>query len=51
MSETRLHIATPTILCKNVDAGCEVFLKLENLQPPGTFKIRGIGNLCVKVTS
>ncbi|KAL9582891.1 MAG: hypothetical protein Q9212_003036 [Teloschistes hypoglaucus] len=26
-------------------AGCRIFLKLENLQPSGSFKIRGIGNL------
>ncbi|MCJ1317463.1 catabolic L-serine/threonine dehydratase [Xylographa vitiligo] len=26
-------------------AGCRVFLKLENLQPSGSFKSRGIGNL------
>ncbi|KAF9632364.1 hypothetical protein BFW01_g3226 [Lasiodiplodia theobromae] len=26
-------------------AGCRVFLKLENLQPSGSFKSRGVGNL------
>ncbi|MCJ1281970.1 catabolic L-serine/threonine dehydratase [Xylographa opegraphella] len=26
-------------------AGCRIFLKLENLQPSGSFKSRGIGNL------
>lgn len=26
-------------------AGCQVYLKLENLQPSGSFKSRGIGNL------
>ncbi|WVQ84465.1 hypothetical protein IAT38_006617 [Cryptococcus sp. DSM 104549] len=29
-------------------AGCNVYLKLENLQPSGSFKSRGIGNLVVK---
>ncbi|WPH04787.1 Hypothetical protein R9X50_00768300 [Acrodontium crateriforme] len=27
-------------------AGCRIFLKLENLQPSGSFKSRGIGNFC-----
>ncbi|TID27247.1 tryptophan synthase beta subunit-like PLP-dependent enzyme [Venturia nashicola] len=27
-------------------AGCRIFLKLENLQPSGSFKSRGIGNYC-----
>ncbi|RFU34626.1 hypothetical protein B7463_g1701, partial [Scytalidium lignicola] len=27
------------------EAGCNVYLKLENLQPSGSFKSRGIGNL------
>lgn len=29
-------------------AGCRVFLKLENLQPAGSFKSRGIGNLILQ---
>lgn len=29
-------------------AGCRIFLKLENLQPSGSFKSRGIGNLILK---
>ncbi|EXJ77016.1 hypothetical protein A1O3_10173 [Capronia epimyces CBS 606.96] len=29
-------------------AGCRIFLKLENLQPSGSFKSRGIGNLVLK---
>ncbi|XP_062570218.1 serine dehydratase-like isoform X1 [Saccostrea cucullata] len=45
-----LHVVTPTIhstpLSKCV--GFPVYLKLENLQVPGSFKIRGIGNLCQK---
>ena len=45
-----LHINTPLIesspLCKK--AGLKVLLKLENTQPTGSFKIRGIGHLCQK---
>lgn len=29
-------------------AGCRIFLKLENLQPSGSFKSRGIGNLLLQ---
>ncbi|KAM0714116.1 hypothetical protein Q7P37_011080 [Cladosporium fusiforme] len=37
---------TPTIESVNLSkaAGCRVFLKLENLQPSGSFKSRGVGN-------
>lgn len=28
-------------------AGCRIFLKLDHLQPSGSFKSRGIGNLCL----
>ncbi|KAL8642573.1 MAG: hypothetical protein Q9228_000760 [Teloschistes exilis] len=40
-------IKTPLIESANLSqaAGCRIFLKLENLQPSGSFKIRGIGNL------
>ncbi|KAL8695424.1 MAG: hypothetical protein Q9218_000002 [Villophora microphyllina] len=40
-------IETPLIESSNLSkaAGCRIFLKLENLQPSGSFKIRGIGNL------
>jgi L-serine/L-threonine ammonia-lyase len=43
-----LHICTPLIESRPISevVGAEVFLKLENTQPTGTFKIRGIGNLC-----
>lgn len=45
-----LHIVTPTIKSTPVSkaAGFDVYLKLENLQIPGSFKIRGIGNLVSK---
>ncbi|KAK4217113.1 tryptophan synthase beta subunit-like PLP-dependent enzyme [Rhypophila decipiens] len=32
-------------------AGCNIFLKLENLQPSGSFKSRGIGNMMLLVAS
>jgi L-serine/L-threonine ammonia-lyase len=45
---TPLHIRTPLIESRPLSkvTGTKVFLKLENTQPTGTFKIRGIGNLC-----
>lgn len=48
-----LHIKTPAILSTPLSkcAGLQVYLKLENLQVPGSFKIRGIGNLCQKASS
>jgi len=43
-----LHIRTPLIESRPISkaAGAKILLKLENTQPTGTFKIRGIGNLC-----
>ena len=43
-----LHIQTPLIESAPLSraAGCRVWLKLEALQPPGSFKIRGIGAAC-----
>ncbi|KAI9797035.1 MAG: catabolic L-serine/threonine dehydratase [Piccolia ochrophora] len=40
-------IKTPLVLSTALSriAGCKVYLKLENLQPSGSFKCRGIGNL------
>ncbi|KAK0651848.1 tryptophan synthase beta subunit-like PLP-dependent enzyme [Cercophora newfieldiana] len=32
-------------------AGCNIFLKLENLQPSGSFKSRGIGNLMFRAAA
>ncbi len=47
MSNT-LHIHTPLIESLPLSRiwGKQVFLKMENLQPSGSFKIRGIGLLC-----
>ncbi|WP_298960414.1 pyridoxal-phosphate dependent enzyme [uncultured Methylobacterium sp.] len=43
-----LHIATPLIESRplSLAAGCEVWAKMEALQPSGSFKIRGIGAAC-----
>ena len=45
-----LHEKTPLIKSAKLSklAGREVLLKLDNLQPPGSFKIRGIGHLVQK---
>jgi len=45
-----LHINTPLIESSPIskEAGLKVLLKLENTQPTGSFKIRGIGHLCQK---
>ena len=37
-------IRTPLLRLSVDDGPCEVFLKLENLQPIGSFKLRGAGN-------
>ncbi|XP_078010472.1 serine dehydratase-like isoform X2 [Phascolarctos cinereus] len=46
-----LHIVTPLLESWKLSmaAGTTVFLKLENVQPTGSFKIRGIGRLCQEV--
>uniref|UniRef100_A0A8C5LUA8 L-serine ammonia-lyase n=1 Tax=Leptobrachium leishanense TaxID=445787 RepID=A0A8C5LUA8_9ANUR len=46
--EDRFHVVTPlkkSPILSNV-TGTEVLLKLENIQPMGSFKIRGIGHYC-----
>ena len=45
-----LHLKTPLIHSSYMSSivGRPVYLKLENLQAPGSFKIRGIGNTCQK---
>lgn len=47
-----MHIKTPLLeshpLSKIV--GCPVYLKLDNVQPVSSFKLRGLGNLCQKVS-
>ncbi|NXP95913.1 SDSL protein, partial [Passerina amoena] len=42
------HIVSPVLesLSLSKAAGTKVFMKMENVQPSGSFKIRGIGHLC-----
>ena len=48
-----LHIQTPTINAREIEAslGKTVWLKMECLQPTGSFKIRGIGLLAQELKS
>lgn len=48
-----LHIATPLLGHAGLSAalGKQVMLKMENLQPSGSFKLRGIGLLCQRAAS
>jgi len=39
-----IALRTPLVRC-NAEAPCELYLKLENLQPIGSFKIRGAANV------
>lgn len=39
-----LSVISPVVACGAAPAGKSIFLKLENLQPIGSFKIRPIGN-------
>ncbi|XP_072049554.1 serine dehydratase-like [Amphiura filiformis] len=51
MSEDKtLHICTPLLesVPMSKKTGFKVFLKCENLQPTGSFKIRGMGHMCQK---
>ena len=45
---TALHIKTPLLHSWSLSkkTGRSIYLKCENLQPSGSFKIRGIGKLC-----
>jgi L-serine/L-threonine ammonia-lyase len=44
------HLNTPLLESTPLSSflGCKVFLKMDCLQPSGSFKIRGIGHLAVK---
>lgn len=46
------HINTPLLESVNMSkrVGTTVYLKMENSQPSGSFKIRGIGHLCQQVS-
>nr|5C3U_A Chain A, L-serine ammonia-lyase [Rhizomucor miehei CAU432] len=43
-----LHVATPLLHAPNLtkELECNVFLKMENIQPSGSVKMRGIGAFC-----
>lgn len=45
------HVNTPLLDSVNMSkrVGTTVYLKMENSQPSGSFKIRGIGHLCQQV--
>ena len=45
-----LHIKTPLMQSSELTSLCgiPIYLKLDNVQPSGSFKIRGIGNLVQK---
>ncbi|TWU75384.1 hypothetical protein ED733_001521 [Metarhizium rileyi] len=44
---------TPCVLSPQLSrvAGCNIYLKLDNLQPSGSFKSRGIGNLMTRAVA
>ncbi|XP_072839335.2 serine dehydratase-like isoform X2 [Pogona vitticeps] len=45
------HVVTPVLesIALSQAAGTKVYMKLENVQPTGSFKIRGIGYFCQQV--
>lgn len=49
----KMHIHTPLVPSQvlSTRAGRQILLKLDNLQPAGSFKIRGHGHLCVTAAS
>lgn len=51
-NEKPFHIVSPVLesLPLSKAAGTNVYMKLENVQPTGSFKIRGIGRLCQEVS-
>lgn len=46
-----LHVQTPLLRSENLSkrVGCSVWLKLDNLQNSGSFKVRGVGYHCQQV--
>lgn len=44
-----LVLRTPLVRLNIDDAPAEIYLKLENLQPIGSFKLRGAGNVSTKL--
>jgi L-serine/L-threonine ammonia-lyase len=48
-----IHIETPCVPSRSLSKACraDVLLKLENCQPTGSFKLRGIGALCAEAAA
>ncbi len=53
MTTGALHISTPLLLHRPLSAllGKQVLLKMDNLQPSGSFKLRGIGLMCQRAVA
>ncbi|XP_069475331.1 serine dehydratase-like isoform X2 [Ambystoma mexicanum] len=51
MGDNVFHVVTPLLESKAMSTltGTTVFMKLDNVQPVGSFKIRGIGHFCQKL--
>ena len=47
-----LHVETPLLYSQKIShmRNLDVWLKLENLQPTESFKMRGLGTLCQRVS-
>src|SRR5438045_138067 len=45
-----LVLRSPLVRLNVADAPAEIYLKLENLQPIGSFKLRGAGNRILQAT-
>jgi threonine dehydratase len=46
----RKNVVRTPLVCLNSDAPSEIYLKLECLQPTGSFKVRGAGNAIAQLT-
>jgi L-serine/L-threonine ammonia-lyase len=48
-----LHVVTPLLEAPMLSArvGSRVFLKMDTVQPSGSFKVRGIGHLCTRAVA
>jgi threonine synthase len=55
MTTSQLHVETPLVhsnaLTQALGTGAPVFLKLENAQPSGSFKLRGCGAACASAVT
>ncbi len=53
MNQLSLHIETPLLAHRQLSAvlGKQVWLKMDNEQPSGSFKLRGIGLLCQRAVA